>query len=111
MLTTAWPTIQATIPTAASRTNGSLVRMATPQGEDRDRGEESEDGQRAEESELLADHREDEVGVGLGQRRPTSPGCAPSPTPQKPPVPSAYWPWVSCQPKPSRGPPRGAATT
>ena len=73
-------------PAEAERTNGSWVSQAQPEDGEAERGEQHEDGSDAEEAELLADDREDEVGVRLGQpapllaagaqaRRPTSRRC------------------------------------
>ena len=48
-------------------------------------------------AELLADHREDEVGVGLGQVEDLL-HRLPGPTPKRPPEPSAICPWTAWKP-------------
>ena len=70
MFTKAWPMIQTMAALVASFANGSLdIRMMrTKQIASTTNSSEHED--RAEQAELLADDREDEVVVGLGQPRP-----------------------------------------
>ena len=69
-LSTAWPTIQAVAPAASSVPNRSGARAAVRIPIDRDEHEDGDDQQRAEQTQLLADHREDEVGVRGGQEAP-----------------------------------------
>ena len=70
---------------------------------------------RADQPELLTDHREDEVGVRLRAGRTSSACSAPSPTPNTPPEPKAINDCTSWKPLPagrSMGPgrpSRGAA--
>ena len=61
--------------------------------------EQGEDRERADQPELLAQHGEHEVAVGVGQVVPLR-RLFPSPTPSHPPDPSAIRPCRSCQPAP-----------
>ena len=73
MLTRACPRIHARTPAVAILTKMSSVREHDPEQPDGEQREQREDGERADEPELLADDREDEVVVRLGQPRPLLP--------------------------------------
>ena len=63
----------------------------------------------AEQPELLADDREDEVVAGVGQEQPAGePALARGPAPKMPPSPSASRPWT-CGSRCRAGPPTGRA--
>ena len=69
-LIAAWPTIQAVTPAASSMPNRSGARRATRKPTRPNAGEQREHEDAADEPELLADDREDEVGVRVGQEHP-----------------------------------------
>ena len=69
ILTHAWPTTQTSTAAVTALANGCALRAAPVAG-DREHDEEADHDDRADEAELLADDREDEVVVGRGQPRP-----------------------------------------
>ena len=78
MLTNAWTRIHAVTPVATSIPKRSGARNATRTPSRPEGDEQSDDGERAEQAELLADDGEDEVGVGLGEEAPLGPALAES---------------------------------
>ena len=65
--------IQATRPTASRPPKRSGARAAARSPNQAKRAEQDEHGQAPDQAQLLADHREDEVGVGVGQVAPLLP--------------------------------------
>ena len=65
-----WPSSQTTMPKVDVAHERVLGAARDPQRGEGDGEEEHDDEQRADQAELLAEHGEDEVGVGLGQVAP-----------------------------------------
>ena len=58
-------------PNATRQLNESFARVGDPNDAKEEKQEQRQRDRHADESDLLADHREDEVGVLLGQKRET----------------------------------------
>ena len=69
-LIAAWPTIHAVTPVASSMPNAIGRAARDAEADEPEPGEQREHEQAADEAELLADDREDEVGVRVGQEQP-----------------------------------------
>ena len=76
MLMTAWLVIQVVTPTATQAAEAVGGPSGRPEPVPGQREEQPQDGDGADEAELLAHHREDEVGVGVGQGAPLLPPAA-----------------------------------
>ena len=76
MLMTAWPTIHTVMPAASSTPNRSGARNAARMPRTREADEERDHEQPADQAELLADDREDEVGVRVREEVPFGPARA-----------------------------------
>ena len=70
MLMNAWNVSHAVMPTASSPPNVSGAAQRDAHAAIREEEEQPDDQRAADQPELLADHREDEVVVRLGQRQP-----------------------------------------
>ena len=75
-LIAAWPTIHVVTPAASSMPKRSGAVRATWNPTSAEPGEQPEHEQAADEAELLADDREDEVGVRVGEEHPLGPARA-----------------------------------
>ena len=73
MLMMAWAAIQAVMPPASSWLKRSAARSEVLTPRYRNDEEQADHADHADEAELLGDHGEDEVGVGLGQVAPLGP--------------------------------------
>ena len=97
----AWAHSQVVIPAASSAPNvsGAAERDADALvGEDH---EQDDDEVAPTQPELLADDREDEVVAGVRQEQPAGARLWPSPSPMRPPEPSASSPWTEWKPMPA----------
>ena len=87
--------IQATSPTPSRVPKRSGARAAARRPNQHSATSRAEHRHRADDAELLADHREDEVGVGVGQRPPLDSRPLPRPSPTRCPEPSPISDWVT----------------
>ena len=98
MFTRAWTPIQAVIAADARATNGSRLRAAIRNPATISAANRASTARRAEQAELLADDRVDEVGVRLGQVAPLLAAAPRARLRESPPEASAKMLCAPCHP-------------